>query len=851
MTLRRPAAHLRRATARRRSGDESYGESLISEGNILTRVSQPPRTPRPQSAPEGGHLDGWVEHLPRDLLRVPLHNQVPVFNDRTVSMPGLATEPTGHPWTQLWIPSFSRDLSSCGSPSLCETSLGSQESFHMQIFPPPECRGSWERVHILQAPRKEQPEISHLFPVKSGWLPVQRRVMMVAGACNQNQFLDPSAGQVKLKQPITPTFQLNRATPKTEVDGEVDRSHSGPTWQTPDQGSSIIKQMPEKQRLPTDEKDRPVSWQALRGSWNINRVSSFLGGSQSIELPIGTDSDPNRKSPIMKTTSLEHLKHTPLHQTTSAEPCMPHTLLQGTNSTEAYKSNTPMHKTSNVWPIKATAPLCRTNYSSQPPHIHTRSTVTTLTPQTKAGFSYITISSRKVSRSASLPGSDTPSHPSLPQPHQSIQPNSKQVTVQRTDARVNVSDQKVMSSPVLSTQREGTPPCSHTLDTAVHRRKATIIKVTQHRESYSSAKVTSGTRHPECSHSYTEDVYKDSPWSLENHSQHTAAPSHHHLDSTERPHPNTATSDPEKNRGTLHRSTVSLSVGTPPATPAPTPSKDVGQRSDRPPRPPSCYGSGHTEPSKENVTEVAARMWSFGLPQETNLVNSSSSFISPGTVVKETGQLMADALKTNRGEAERLSPPENATRRVSHCLTLIQAPDPDSHQSPEEVLAFNAAAIIANIKLQRQLSKKKTPSGDSEKASTASPQRNTVTDGGKCLKPYLDQSPVQCHSLPPAAFVPLSLHPERSPKTLSLQEALQRSRPDFISRSQARVRELERKAQERREMANSLYPQSNAAVRQKRAHSARSTSLKDNLLKPRDRAITVKDMQLPSKRSIY
>lgn len=57
------------------------------------------------------------------------------------------------------------------------------------------------------------------------------------------------------------------------------------------------------------------------------------------------------------------------------------------------------------------------------------------------------------------------------------------------------------------------------------------------------------------------------------------------------------------------------------------------------------------------------------------------------------------------------------------------------------------------------------------------------------------------------------------------QEALQRSRPDFISRSQSRVQELERRTQERRELANVTDPQSAAAVKQKKAHSIRSTSL--------------------------
>lgn len=200
MTLRRPAAHLRRAPGWRRSGDESYWESVISEGDVLPCVSRPARAPRPQSAIEGGQLDGWLEHLQRmqsDLLRAPVHNQVPAFNDRTTSMPVLNKEPTGRAWRQPGIPSFSRGSSSCGSPSLCESSLGSQESIQTGLFSPPERRGSWERAHIMQAPRKEEAQLSYLAPVKIGWLPIQRRVMMVADACNQNQFSDHSAGQVK------------------------------------------------------------------------------------------------------------------------------------------------------------------------------------------------------------------------------------------------------------------------------------------------------------------------------------------------------------------------------------------------------------------------------------------------------------------------------------------------------------------------------------------------------------------------------------------------------------------------------------------------------------------------------
>ncbi|XP_028286822.1 (E2-independent) E3 ubiquitin-conjugating enzyme FATS [Parambassis ranga] len=850
MTLRRPAAHLRRAPGWRRSGDEAHWESLISEGE--PSVTHPPRVPRPQSAIEGGELDIWLRHLQaiQSKLRVPAEDQVPAFNDRTASMPVLNKEPAGRAWRHTGSFPFSRGSSSCGSSSLCESSLGSQESLQTGYFLPPERRGSWERAHIMQAPKKEQTQLSYISPVKIGWLPIQRRATVVDNASKKNQAQDHSAGHVKLKQPITPTFQKNLATPK-EHDGEVERSHTSlsalgvRTWQTPDQGSPIIKQVPEGCSFTASEGDRPVSWHALRKAWNTKRVSAFPGGSKSNELSTGANSDPS----LMKTTSTEPLEHSPLHHPTSADVCRPHTLLQGTNTTEPYRSHTPLRRTSSVQPIKATSPLCGT----RPSHIQTSSAVTTLIPQNKAGFSSITISSKKVSRSASLPSSYSNSNSpwssessSPPPSYQHMEPNSSQVTLQRRATIVKVTEKEVMSSPVPSTTGRGTPPADH--DTVVRRRKATIIKVTEHRESYTPAKV----RHPEYRHSYTGGVYTDSStWSQGELSLINAAPSNHHENSV--PHsavaPNAFTPDPEKN-GTVHRSTLSLFVNNPHTTSSEASPKAAGQRSDRPRRPLSCYGNviGHVEPSKESVIQLAARKWSCGLPQETNInpVNSDSGFIRAGKAVKEAGHQVADTIKANRGEGERMLQKEDSTRMVSP-LTLIKDTDPHCHQSPEEVLAINAAAIIANIKLQSQLSKKKTPSGDSEKDSTASPQGNTVTNEGKHVKERSDHR--QRHHQPHAAVNPLSVKTERSGGPVSLQQALQRSRPGFISRSQGRVRELERRAQERRELSDSVDPQLDAVLRQRNAHSAHSTSLNGNLFKPRDRAITGKDMQPRTKRT--
>lgn len=201
MTLRRPAAHLQRAPNRRRSEDESYWGSLTPEGEVLARVSRPQRAPRPQSAIEGGRqLDGWLEHLQRiesEHLRAPVHNQAPAFSNWTRSMPAVDKEPVGPAWRQPEFASYCGASSSCGSTSLCESSLGSQESLQTGSFTPPESRGSWERAHVMQAPRKEQAQFSNLAPVTIGWLPSQRRVMVVGDACNQHQSLDHAAGQVK------------------------------------------------------------------------------------------------------------------------------------------------------------------------------------------------------------------------------------------------------------------------------------------------------------------------------------------------------------------------------------------------------------------------------------------------------------------------------------------------------------------------------------------------------------------------------------------------------------------------------------------------------------------------------
>lgn len=405
-------------------------------------------------------------------------------------------------------------------------------------------------------------------------------------------------------------------------------------------------QVPEKRSFLANVVSGSVSWQALRRGWNTNRGAAVPGGSQSSQLTTGT----NRQVSLMKTNSPEPLKRDP-HPTTSADPCKAHTQVHATNSIGTHGSSTQ----SSVQPVKATTPVYRSGSSSslEPSHTQKSSAVTTIMPQNKAGFSSITISSRKVSsyeRFSGFPSNEPSSCPPAA-PNRAMDPNSGQFTVQRKATIVKVTEQRVTSSPAQSSERARTPPAHQVVDTLVHRQKATIIKVTERRESYGGSKV----EHSDYS-SFTEE---SSSSSQESQPLHNGAPSYQ-LDSTKTS--NTASQPDkfvsEKDAGMLHRSTLSLIVS--------------GRSSQRPA---SCYGNvfGYTEPRK--TLEAPARRCSFELSQGTTMaaVHCNSQLISLPTEVKEAGELVASTLNPSAGDKERLQT-ETAERRMSPSLTLIKAP---------------------------------------------------------------------------------------------------------------------------------------------------------------------------------
>lgn len=417
--------------------------------------------------------------------------------------------------------------------------------------------------------------------------------------------------------------------------------------------------------------NRSVSWQALRRGWNTNRGAAVPGGSGSSPLSTGT----NRKFPLMKTSSPEPLERA-LHPTASADPCEAHTQVHGANSVGTRGSST----RSGVQPVRATSPVHRSS-SSEPSHTHTSSAVTTIIPQNKAGFSSITISSRKVSRSESFSGfrasKPSPSPPpAAPNQVGSMDPNSGQFTVQKKATIVKVTEQRVTSTPAQSSDRARTPPAHQAVDTLVHRRKATIIKVTERRESYAGSKAgpDSGPKRLDYRRSFTEEK---STSRQESQSLHLTAPSHP-PDSTKRSNtasePNNLPSD--QGGGMLHRSTLSLTVSSPPAVAAPTPTEPslgaAGRSWGRSQRPASCYGSVCWDTEQRKTLQLAARRRSFELSQESDA--AAERLISSPAEAKEAGQLVANTLEpSGGGDKERLQT-GTADRRMSPSLTLIKAP---------------------------------------------------------------------------------------------------------------------------------------------------------------------------------
>ncbi|XP_036427980.1 (E2-independent) E3 ubiquitin-conjugating enzyme FATS isoform X2 [Colossoma macropomum] len=840
-------SHLRRTPEWRRSGDESYWEGQVAQAD------RPPRAARPQSCIEGRLMDDWLQTL--EMLQAhPVQQQVPAFVDRTASMPVLPSKMitgslnySSYPYFQKreWTPSM--------SPSPGDSSLDSLDSLDSQSG-----LDTQHKAQIKMAPSAQKAKLCRLAPVRIGWLPLQRHVVMTSSPNTAHHHGNTS--QVKLKPPITPVLSSSSV--------KAPGSESG---------------------------DRPAEWRGVGVSsgvqrpWRIPEHSSTQAAGSGNRAPVERDHevahDPASRGQMPRSQNSE---------------LQPNSLMW----------TTPVRRRGSV-------PQSSSFTDGSPP------------PKHSSSISSITITSRKVVRSSSLPDTSIPpqaggrapspmainSHQTdlAKYPHSQY---SRQVTPRRKAVVVKVTEQRAESSRVLQACDKDNPvdtfPCHQTpgegssssklpkrrspspaisnltsvenhttpahvsvpardnfppgissvasrdssvpstlttpetYQPVVLRRKATIVKV-EHRESYRSE----AKGRVEHRHSYTEGFRATRSVTF------TSTPSYANTEPLLTNEPSLAESaqagkSNEKVKE-LHRSTLSFQLSSPSSNGPPLDNSHspVGHR---PRRPASCYASMFIppEPSANDSKDPGFQSTSSALPQKTNIDPGSSTGSSSNRRWSTGGGAWSrDEIYPGRGSSagdvgqwQR----ESALLGNQQPLTLIKVPESSADATRNAVVALNAAAVIANIKWQSQ-QRKRAQSHSSTKGDIdpLSQRKTAERDGGDKVcngeqGPEVDLSveskTAACVKHWHAEFVPLQTT-DKSPSNTDTLSALEQRRPDFIRHSQARVQALQKRARERRQL-HSHTPTQTTMQRQR-----------DNIFKSQDRSISGKKQQQQQFRQNY
>ncbi|XP_057215078.1 (E2-independent) E3 ubiquitin-conjugating enzyme FATS isoform X1 [Triplophysa rosa] len=686
---------LRRSSSWRSPKEPGYYESPVAQ------VNRPPRTARPQSCIEGGTADKWLQTLERIQSR-PLQRQKTPFVDKTVSMPALPNEMTGGNSGRKRTPRV--------CPSLGESSVGSLEFL--------ETRGRSERsntVHVKPSPSTERAQFCSLAPVRFGWLPIERHVILT-DISNNGCRHDNSSYQQKLKSPITPVLLGTPA--KLKGSGTNGRE--------------------------LEQSVRPESVGFRYGKTPVKASYSHHQASGSVSSEGGGNGS-QIWNPTANFTSSVRSPET-------SEPASKH----------------PTYRRGSVQELPSIG--CARKFSSS--------------------ISSITITSKKVTRSFSLPDTsrpmamndrptDSPGGLATPVP-----PQRKALVVKVTEQRTSITTTPGVNTIDHNTDHKG---YEHPV---VLRRKASIVKMVEQTERFRGGQ-PDATKTAQYRHSYTEGLHE------------TDAIKHvcrSGVDTKANPvllnQAFTASVSVNQWRSSTvhHRSSVSLHLNNP------NDSRTVEERYETPRRPLSCDAGlfNRTDPTFHNKSPPC--------PQKTNihLVSSREAEESSG-FVSSTGNL---------DPVLGIKP-----------LTLLKVPDDSPLPTARAVLALNAAAVITNIKLQTRHRQKRNTTTETQTSSHASAAGDGInSDGGETGGDGRNQTMVCFGS-------------EDAP--LSLREALALRRPDFIQRSQARVQALERRSQERQKTLRSPH----------RPEPTCSHHQEDNLLKSKDRRVGGKDAHLRSRRN--
>ncbi|XP_066522227.1 (E2-independent) E3 ubiquitin-conjugating enzyme FATS isoform X2 [Hoplias malabaricus] len=686
----------------------------------------------------------------------------------------------------------------------------------------------------------------YLAPVRIGWLPIQRRVVMTNSPTTAHHHGNTS--QVKLKPPITPVISSGPV--------RTSGSDTGAQWS----GARLSSGAQQPWRIPGHG-----STQAA-GSGNCAPAERDQDTARD---PSGRGQMPRSQNSKLQHNSLLWTKTAPGQRRGSmpqSSPFIP-PLSDGSPDTKHCSSISSITITSRrvvrssslpdtSLPPQAGSPMTinsqqtdpakflETQYTSQvPPH---RKAVVVKVTEHKERSTAFQPSDKKNTVDA-VPCNQTPGENSFSNLITRRSPCPAIFNLSSTENRtlpalVNETTKDNLA-PGISRESHSSSPSNLTTPETHHpvvlRRKATIVKV-EHRESVRRE----SKERAEHRQSYTEGFRATSSVTYTSNPSHTSTAPPLANEPQLAGFENQALGYVQPRRSNekvkeLHRSTLSFQLSSP------------SSRSNcwevlRPRRPASCYARmfSPTEPSTD-ASDPGFQSTSSALPKKTNIDPLSSGgsgsnrrwSTGGGAGSRDEIYPGRDSTAGDVGQRQK----ESTLLGNQPPLTLIKVPESSTNAAYDAVMALNAAAVIANIKKHSQQRKRAqthssikrevAPLSQSKPAESGGGDKVSNGELGSEVSLPLETETAACVRHWHAEFVPFQNTDKSSSNINTLSKALEQRRPDFIRRSQARVHALQQHTQERLQLRTTTSSQTPV-------HRQR-----DNIFKSQDRSVSVKQLQ--------
>ncbi|TSL04204.1 hypothetical protein Baya_3884 [Bagarius yarrelli] len=642
-----------------RAGQDSSSDIAWKRSGDEGAWNRPPHAARPQSCLEGKLKDEWLQQF---------------SNLQTNELPHY----------------LQKNLSLSESRSSVTSSQSSLESLYSGLE-------SKERVQIKTGPKTERASVCCFAPVRIGWLPLQRQMVMPERV-NNNFQQDETTCKVKLKPPITPVLSCSFVKAKGSEIGEgtsgreVVRGISG----------AIALQADSKRKTTHAERDQDTALERATSVWNTSRDRLLW------------------QTPVHRRRSIPQVApHIP--PTTGGRTSPKHS---GSISSITITSKKVMRSSSlpdtslfGHYRGKESSSMESNNHIVKPDYMNTLSP-TKVVPQRKALV--IKITEQKVNTSRFLqPGatigpvygltssrtseehyfspfstqeSSDPTATNLSRVKYRPFPSSLNVTGRDND--IPQSDSQVLSCPATQEPRIQ----------VVLQGEATINKVQKKGNTFSRDDMNH-RRKVAHRHSFSGLELPDTKPQLDNE---------HMLSKCEMQVSGSKTK--------LFKSAISLQLTSANGAHVSYPHTSRGFK---PQRPSSCYASLFSPVESKANGSQDALVHSTVLPHETNIDPACSAARSVSRCCsseEEAGSHDKIYPRTESSVSDKGQNKRESAQRRNQPLTLIKVPDWSTHEVHDAIVAKNAAAIIANIKLQSEQKKKTQSSGNAngEKLSASS-----------------------------------------------------------------------------------------------------------------------------------